>query len=596
MPEGERRLDVLIDLADLLNWQDLEKAKAYGFEALQLGKRLGDPIRMGYAMIEISHNYDSYMNQDSTRYYAMQAIELFRKKNHPAGEAQGHLRLGYMAENNGEFEKATREIFEALRLFESSDDKIGLEKAFIGLGKLYFKMDRFEEGIAIMQRAEYSTEPDAPDELKGYYHLVMGNNCKGAKRFEEALYHYNACIEIALTNNFNIDLIYTNTFMADIYQDQGAFEKARQFYQKAIEYAKVYKDKNLETFPYIGSGRLYNKQGQYELAIAQFEAAMKTKFERVHNYYFHEIYRELSVAHKGLGQYDTALQHMSTYSSLRDSFFTERADRLQSEMQAKYQTEKQEQAFRQKQAELSFAIAIVVLLALSAVALWRGYLNKRKANQVLELRNEEKEFLIKEIHHRVNNNLQVLSSLLHLQADYIEDPAALNAVEDGRNRVQSMGLIHQRLYLGENLASVSMHDYIHDLTGSLVESFGMGEAIEVKTSIQIPPLDIDSAVPLGLIINELFTNALKHAFPDGSSGCIEIRLWINKNEELCLSIEDNGVGFAEKTTLQQSTSFGTDLVKILSKKLKGQIQISQQEGYRTLIRFQRYKLGKIGVV
>ncbi|MBX2877936.1 MAG: tetratricopeptide repeat protein [Saprospiraceae bacterium] len=592
LPEGEKRLDVLIELADLLNWQDLEKAKAYGFEALRLGKRLGDPIRMGYAMIEISHNYDSYMNQDSARYYAIQAIELFRKKKHPAGEAQGHLRLGYMAENNGEFEKATREIFEALRLFESSDDKIGLDKAFIALGKLYFKMDRFEEGIAIMQKAEYSTTPDAPDELKGYYHLVMGNNYKGAKRFEEALYHYNACAEIALTNNFNIDLIYTNTFMADIYQEQGAFEKARQFYQEAIEYAKVYKDKNLETFPYIGSGRLYNKQGQHKLAIAQFEAAMKTKFDRVHNYYFHEIYRELSVAHKGLGQYDTALQHMSTYSSLRDSFFTERADRLQSEMQAKYQTEKQEEAFRQKQKELSFAIAIVILLAWSAIALWRAYLIKRRSNRVLEQSNEEKEFLIKEIHHRVNNNLQVLSSLLNLQADHIQDPAALDAVADGRNRVQTIGLIHQRLYLGENLASVRMEDYVQDLTNQLLASFGVEERIEIKTFIEIPPLDIDSAVPLGLVINELLTNALKHAFPGNKAGVIEIKLWIDSEELLCLQVADNGVGVVEKPRSRQSTSFGIELVKILSKKLKGQVSISSSKGYQTSIRFHRYKLGK----
>ena len=151
LPEDEHRLDLLIELADVLNWQDLEKAKEYGFEALHLGQRLGDPIRTGFAMVEISHNYDSYMNQDSAQYYAIEAIQLFRKHDHPAGEAQGHLRLGYMAENNGDFEKATRKLFEALRLFELSDDRVGHEKAFIALGKLYFKMDKFEEGIAIMQ-------------------------------------------------------------------------------------------------------------------------------------------------------------------------------------------------------------------------------------------------------------------------------------------------------------------------------------------------------------------------------------------------------------------------------------------------------------
>lgn len=597
LPENERRLDVLIELTDILNWEDLEKAKQYGFEALRLGERLGDPVRSGYAMIEISHNYDSYMNKDSALYYVLEAIDFFRKSNHRAGEAQGYLRLGYIAENEGDFEQATTYLFEALRLFELAADKYGTLKAFIGLGKLYFKMDKFEEGIAITKKSEDAIETGAPLELSAYFHLIMGNNYKGAKWYDQALYHYETCREIAKKNGYNIDLIYTNTFMADIYQEQGAFDKARQSYQKAIEYAKVYKDKNLETFPYIGSGRLYNKQGQYKLAIEQFQAAMETKFERVHNYYFHEIYRELSVAHAGLGNLDTALKHMVQYSALRDRFFTERSDRLQSEMQAKYQSEKKEQAIQQKQKELTFAICLAILLAISAIALWRGYLNKRKSNKKLELRNEEKEFLIKEIHHRVKNNLQVLSSLLNLQAGYIKDAAALDAVSDGRNRVQSMGLIHQKLYLGDNLTSVRMDEYIQDLIQHLLMSFGMEKQIQVESSIHIPLLDVDSAIPLGLIINELVTNTLKHAFSREriDSGLLKIKLWINHDRELCLLVSDNGGGKVEKSKIDQAISFGTDLIRILSKKLKGDIQINSEGGYQTFIRFKKYKVNQFNV-
>lgn len=592
LPENERRLEVLIELTDMLNWQDLEKAKQYGFEALRLGERLDDPIGMAYAMIEISHNYDSYMNKDSSMYYALEAIDLFKKENHPAGKAQGYLRLGYIAENEADFEAATQHLFKALSLFELAKDEAGTTKAFIGLGKLYFKMDKFEEGIDLVRKVDKAILADASGELSGYYHLVMGNNHKGAGLYDQALYHYEKCAEIAQKNGLNIDLIYTNTFMADIFQEQGKYDLAREFYQKAIEYAKVYKDKNLETFPYIGSGRLYNKQGEYERALEQFRAAMERKFDRVHNYYFHEIYRELSVAHEGLGNHDIALQNMVKYSTLRDSFFTERADRLRSEMQAKYESEKKEQAIQQKQKELSFAIFIVILLAISAVTLWKGYLNKRKTNRILQSRNEEKEFLIKEIHHRVKNNLQILSSLLNLQADYMTDPAALNAVEEGRNRVQSMGLIHQKLYMGEDLASVKMEDYVRDLTSHLLTSYGMEKQIEIRTSIKIPPLDLDSAIPLGLIINELFTNSLKHAFPEGQNGVVIIKIWINRAEELCLLVSDNGVGPMEKPSKESSTSFGTDLVRILSKKLKGKIKVSLEDGYQTLLRFSRYRVSK----
>jgi len=140
-----------------------------------------------------------------------------------------------------------------------------------------------------------------------------------------------------------------------------------------------------------------------------------------------------------------------------------------------------------------------------------------------------------------------------------------------------------------------MEDYVQDLSRHLLASFGMEKRIEVKTSIQIPLLDVDSAIPLGLIINELVTNALKYAFPKGRKGAIKVNLWIDDKQELCLSVSDNGKGPVEKFKLKHSTSFGTDLVKILSKKLKGHIQISTDTGYRTFIRFRRYEISKYAV-
>ncbi len=594
LPENKERLNLLIKIADHLNWQDLAEAKKYGFEALYLGKKLNDPIGVGYAMVEISHNYDSYLNKDSAVYYSHAAIDLFQKNRHPAGEAQGYLRLGYIAENEGNFEVATKHLFEALRLFEIAKDDFGLSKAFLGLAKLFYKMDRFEEGITYARKAKPDVELQT-DELMAYYHLVLGNNYRGARKYEDALRHYQICQKIALENTFNIDLIYTNTFMADIFQEQGQMDKARTYYQRAIEITRVYKDKNLETFPFIGSGRLYNKEGQYRKAIEQFEAAMQTPTDRVHNYYFHEIYRELSIAHAGLGEHETALAHMVRYSTLRDSFFTERSDRLRSEMQAKYETEKKEEAIQQKKRELAFTIGILIVLASVALLLWRGYVTKRRTNQVLEQRNEEKEFLIKEIHHRVKNNLQVLSSLLSLQSDYVEDPAALDAVTEGRNRVQSMGLIHQKLYTGENLAAVDMEDYIQELTDHLLASFGVSHRIQVSTSVQVPALDVDSAIPLGLIINELVTNALKHAFPaDRQHGVVFIRLWIDEKQQLCLEVADDGEGVMQANGDVSSTSFGTDLIRLLSKKLKGTMEQRTSGGFKTLIRFARYRV-KYGV-
>ena len=264
------------------------------------------------------------------------------------------------------------------------------------------------------------------------------------------------------------------------------------------------------------------------------------------------------------------------------------------EMQTKYETEKKETLLQRRQMELYMTLGGLLLLLLIALLLWSGYINKRKHNRVLEQRNEEKEFLIKEIHHRVKNNLQVLSSLLSLQSDYVRDPAALDAVMEGRNRVQSMGLIHQKLYTGENLASVDMQDYVRDLTDQLLSSFGLEDRVDINLAIQIGALDVDSAIPLGLIINELVTNSLKYAFPGNlTAGKMEIRLWINEEKELCLLVSDDGVGLKNAADTADSTAFGTDLVQILSRKLKGRIQTHTDPGFATFIRFARYRLQRV---
>ena len=585
--DDQVRLRLLIELTDLLNWEDLEKAKTYGFRAMHLGQKLGDDIGTGYAMIELSHNYDSFMNKDSALYYSHKAINLFEKVGHDPGAAQGHLRLGYIAENEGDFTTATTHLFEALAIFEKAEDDQGSFKAMLGLGKLFFKMDRYNEGIDIVKKARLEYKTIKEDDI-AYYNLVLGNNYRGAGNFEQALKHYDACRILAEKNAYNIDLIYTHTFMADIYQEQQKFDIAREYYQKAIGYARVYKDRNLETFPLIGSGRLYNRQGQFEYAIEQFEKAMRTKFDRVHNYYFHEIYKELSIAYSGIGEHKKALEHLDQYATLRDSFFNDRSDRLRSEMQTKYETEKKEEAIQQKKRQLRLSLALLVLSAIGGILLWRANQAKRRMNRILEDRNEEKEFLIREIHHRVKNNLQVLASMLILQSDYVRDPRMVKIMSDGLNRVQTMGLVHQKLYKGDDLAAVNMQEYIQDLASYLLDAFGVGSRIKIETDANIPMLYVDTALTLGLIINELVTNSLKHAFPDARIGRIEVKLWI-ENECLYLRVADDGQGPSPSKSDDLAMSFGTDLIKILNKKLRGHMFQTTEQGFVTTIRFEKYE-------
>jgi len=192
---------------------------------------------------------------------------------------------------------------------------------------------------------------------------------------------------------------------------------------------------------------------------------------------------------------------------------------------------------------------------------------------------EEKEVLLKEIHHRVKNNLQIVSSLLQLQASYISDPASLHIFEESRDRIKSMALIHEQLYQSNDLAQIDFPEYMRSLL-NMVLSAHRTTRTRVETRLHVDPvsLDLDTAIPVGLITNELVTNSLKYAFAGRAVGEIGVRLTKSEMGDYVLMVSDNGVGFPEKFNFDKATSLGLRLVRILSKQMRARLEISNGIG------------------
>jgi two-component sensor histidine kinase len=186
--------------------------------------------------------------------------------------------------------------------------------------------------------------------------------------------------------------------------------------------------------------------------------------------------------------------------------------------------------------------------------------------------------LVKEIHHRVKNNLQVVSSLLFLQSRYMDDDSAKGAIKIGRARVQAMSLLHQKLYQKDNLQSVNLKAYFLDLGQNLFDTYQLKDHnIEFVTDIDDFEFDIDTLVPLGLITNELISNALKHAFSEDQHGWI--KLSIKKHgAKIHLQVADNGKGIGFTEIPQNSKSLGMELVKSFAEKLGAELKIENKEG------------------
>ncbi|MBN2103403.1 PAS domain S-box protein [bacterium] len=202
---------------------------------------------------------------------------------------------------------------------------------------------------------------------------------------------------------------------------------------------------------------------------------------------------------------------------------------------------------------------------------------------------EEKEILLKEIHHRVKNNLQVISSLLNLQSSTIKDPDTVSVLKESQDRVRSMALIHENLYKSADISHLDLQDYVNTLVNGLKRSYQHQHGrVTFELDIDDIPLGIDRAVPCGLIINELVSNALKHAFTDGhQEPKVTIYFTMNDSREVSLIIQDNGQGMPENFEWEKANSLGLKLVRILAKdQLDGQIQFEHNHGTKIEIRFQ----------
>jgi PAS domain S-box-containing protein len=209
----------------------------------------------------------------------------------------------------------------------------------------------------------------------------------------------------------------------------------------------------------------------------------------------------------------------------------------------------------------------------------RDITGRKHAEQQIKRSLKEKEIMLKEIHHRVKNNLQIISSLLDLQADTLSDTNVFQAFQDSKNRIRSMALVHENLYQSGDLARIDTEDYIKSVVDYFFSSYGqLEDRIVPIIHVENISLDMDTAVPIGLILTELLGNALKHAFLPGQKGRLTVRFRSQGKSSLILMVRDNGVGLPEKMDLKAPKSLGLQLVTLLTRQLGGAIEVERRSG------------------
>ncbi|PBJ06850.1 sensor histidine kinase [Flavobacterium sp. ACN6] len=313
------------------------------------------------------------------------------------------------------------------------------------------------------------------------------------------------------------------------------------------------------------------------------------------------------------GNYKDALVHFQDYKKITDSVHGVDKNKQIDELKIQYETANKEQKIKllnnqdklqkselQKSKLLnSVSIWSLVLLLIIIALLFNRYRLKQRNHTKLEIKEkeinqkninlkhllDEKEWLLKEIHHRVKNNLQTVISLLNSQSAYLDNDMALSAIKNSQHRIHSMSLIHQKLYSSENISTINMPNYIKELVEYLRESFSLGQRIRFDVKVDPLELDVAHAVPLGLILNEAITNSIKYAFPEDRTGMIYVTLETKAENHYLLTISDNGIGFDLDESDKKANSFGMMLIKGLTDDLDGKLSIENNNGTVLKIEF-----------
>lgn len=501
--------------------------------------------------------------------------------------------LGYVYERRGDLSKAFEYATKTLQLGEKYGDLKAMATAYSDMSNLFWKQGKFEKGVEFGVKSIALFEERGLNDLDFDFTLhVLGNNLVELGRYEEALAYFQRSVMIGEKYGFYNNLSDTYIALTKLYCQMGELETAEKSGKDALKYATLLENDFMIVRSLLSLGKLKNLEKDYESAMVYLNRSLRVATDDFGDMFFLSlIYKELSNAYGGRGNMNQSLAAFKKFHELTQRVFTSEADQRIAQLQTDMEVTQKESTISLQMAKLKqqatiqvFILILTSLMIIFMFFLYRVFIRRKKYSLLLEKQNKEKEFLLKEIHHRVKNNLETISSLLSLQTAQIDNQEFQTIMVDSQNRVHSMGMIHQNLYQGENMTAIEMKQYFRDLGGYIIDSFDATDRISFDCAMDSLELDVDRAIPIGLIVNELITNSLKYAFPDNRNGKITITL-SETDSQLLLKVCDDGVGFDGGTGIK-GTGFGTQLVKLLTKQLDGNMTLITSRGTEVFFEFQ----------
>jgi len=587
-------------------------------ECESLSRRINYPTGLGNAYKGFGYYYDKKGDYARALEYQRKAIAEAQHIGNQELEITSLNAIGSIYNAQGDYTKALEYYIRSTTIADASGNLVKAVESYGNMGIVQNALGDHSKALEHYLKALRLSKTVHNKSAEAYQYLNLVSVLSKLGRFDEAMNYARLDLQLRREMNDVRGLGYAYSSIGGLYKKNGDLRNALANYRQGLKYGEQIGYQLQISRSHLDIGELLLDDKQPKPARVHFQDALGTATGIGALQEISRSYLGLARTSKELGEMAQAYDYMILYTKANDSLITLDRNKQTARMQAQFETKEKETKISslEKEARLNekvnrqnvmvrnLVLAGLILLLCLAVLLYSRVRLKQHNNALLLIKNqeieeksilvqrslEEKETLLREIHHRVKNNLQIISSLLNIQAEKVNDKNVISSIQEGQSRVQAMSLIHQNLYQSENLNNVEIENYLKQLVEYLSNMFtGKDRSISVNVEAKNIRFDVDTAIPLGLIVNELVSNAYKYAFEKKPGGQITIEIRPVDSANYQLRVADDGVGLPLAFNPEKSNSLGLKLVKLLSKQLKGSFTFESLQGACFLVQFKNLR-------
>lgn len=615
---------------------DFDKALKNFQQALNIYRNLKADRNIANIYDNIGHIYWFKGDSPNALDYYKRSLGIFIALEDIRRQSLSYNNLGSVYFRLGMYDESMDNFLKSLSIREKINDPM-IHSTLNNLGNIYMRLSDYEKALEMYQRSlEYKQDTQLALNNIGNIYLELND-------YDRALRYLSEALKINEDNKDEKRIAASLNNIAIVYEKEGKIDHALYNYQKALELKKKVGDSYGYANTSKNLGDLFLTKQDYkqvEFYLQEsLEIAKKIKARDI----IKDVYNLMSQYYYDINDYKNAYLYNNYYTNIKDTLFNEET----SEKIAQYRTNftiektlrekellvKDNQIFKLQLEKNKFwgitLFLLVLLLIMIAILLFYNIDKKKRLNKLLAETNEEledkvalrtselvetnenlrqeievrketgsklksslneKDVMLKEINHRVKNNLQLISSILSIQSRFSISEESIKLFTDTRNRIISMSLVQEQLYLSDNLALVDFNNYVRLLINNIYGVYNINASrIKLLININNIHLNINTAIPCGLLINEIITNAIKHGFADNKKGEIKINMEKDENDYFHLEISNNGMELSTSIDYKNSESTGMELIRVLIIQLSAEVELIKENGILYKLKFKKLK-------